>query len=112
MSNYFYNGGSRSSTAKCNKEKNDDDIEDKYKSKMQVANEAVVALLSKLRPEDCVSIVLFDDETEVLQPLTRVADLDLSQLAQKQLAVTPRGCTNMEAGFRQSVQELKSAAKK
>merc|ERR1719321_1000169 len=72
------------------------------KSKMQLANEAVVSLLSKLRPTDRVGIVLFSNNAKVLLPLTEVAELDLANISAKQLAVTAGGGTNMEAGFRTS----------
>merc|ERR1719321_1735573 len=72
------------------------------KSKMQLANEAVVSLLSKLRPTDRVGIVLFNNNAKVLLPLTEVAELDLASISAKQLAVTAGGGTNMEAGFRTS----------
>merc|ERR1719235_1296264 len=74
--------------------------EQSIKSKMQLANEAVVSLLSKLRPTDCVGIVLFNTGAEVLLPLTAVSELNLDDVCAKQLAVMPGGGTNMEAGFR------------
>jgi Ca-activated chloride channel family protein len=78
------------------------------KSKMQLANEAVVSLLSKLQPDDHVGIVLFNNDAQVLLPLTLVADLDLAAVSASQLAVTAGGGTNMEAGFRTSAALLQS----
>jgi len=74
--------------------------EQSCKSKMQLANEAVVSVLSKLRPTDRVGIVLFNHNAQVLLPLTEVAELDLASISAKQLAVTAGGTTSMEAGFR------------
>jgi Ca-activated chloride channel family protein len=70
---------------------------------MQLANESVVSLMSKLQPDDCIGVVLFNNTSEVLVPLTAVSDLDLECISAKQLAVTAGGGTNMEAGFRQAV---------
>merc|ERR1711904_126810 len=74
--------------------------EQSIKSKMQLANEAVVSVLSKLRSTDRVGIVLFSNNARVLLPLTEVAELDLATISAKQLAVTAGGTTSMEAGFR------------
>jgi len=80
------------------------------KSKMQLANEAVVSLLSKLRPDDCVGIVLFNNMAELLLPLTTVSELDLEGVSAQQLAVRPGGGTSMEAGFRMSAGLLRPKA--
>jgi Ca-activated chloride channel family protein len=77
------------------------------KSKMQLANEAVVSLLSKLQPDDHVGIVLFNNDAQVLLPLTSVAELDLAGASAKQLAVRAGGGTSMEAGFRASLSLLR-----
>jgi Ca-activated chloride channel family protein len=76
--------------------------DDPRKSKMQLANEAVASLLSKLRPDDCVGIVLFENTAQLLLPLTKVSELDLEGVTAQQLAVRAGGGTSMEAGFRMS----------
>jgi Ca-activated chloride channel family protein len=43
--------------------------------KMQQADEAVVSLLSHMRDDDWLSVTVYDDAAEVLQPLARVATL-------------------------------------
>lgn len=84
--------------------------EESRKSKMQLANEAVVSLLSKLQPDDRVGIVLFNNDAQILLPLTSVADLDLADVSAKQLAVSAGGGTSMEAGFRTSVALMRPEA--
>eukprot|EP00746_Dinoflagellata_sp_MGD_P003761 gnl/MRDRNA2_/MRDRNA2_107288_c0_seq1.p1 gnl/MRDRNA2_/MRDRNA2_107288_c0~~gnl/MRDRNA2_/MRDRNA2_107288_c0_seq1.p1 ORF type:complete len:618 (-),score=124.34 gnl/MRDRNA2_/MRDRNA2_107288_c0_seq1:130-1983(-) len=84
--------------------------EDSIKPKMQLANEAVVSLLSKLRSTDRVGIVLFSNNARVLLPLTEVAELDLADISAKQLAVTAGGGTSMEAGFRAAAGLLQPVA--
>merc|ERR1719262_1386222 len=86
-------------TCPCSDYSSDDESR---KSKMQLANEAVVSLLSKLHPDDRVGIVLFNNDARVLLPLTSVADLDLAAISAQQLAVRAGGGTSMEAGFRTS----------
>merc|ERR1719240_1919802 len=88
----------------------DRNSEHSNKSKMQLANEAVVSLLSKLRPTDRVGIVLFNYDAKVLLPLTEVSELDLASISAKQLAVSARGGTSMEAGFRAAAGLLRPVA--
>jgi Ca-activated chloride channel family protein len=77
---------------------------------MQLANESVVSLLSKLRPTDRVGIVLFNNNAQVLLPLAEVSELDLASISAKQLEVSARGGTNMEAGFRAAAGLLRPVA--
>jgi hypothetical protein len=44
------------------------------KTKMQIADESVVALLSHLKPEDRFGLVIFSDDAFLVDPLTSVAD--------------------------------------
>lgn len=91
----------------CGQDRNN---EQSFKPKMQLANEAVVSLLSKLRSTDRVGIVLFNNNAQVLLPLTEVAELDLASISAKQLAVKAGGGTSMEAGFRTAAGLLRPVA--
>merc|ERR1719473_253315 len=97
-------------TCPCTDYNNDQNNEQSSKSKMQLANEAVVSLLSKLLPTDRVGIVTFSNNAKVLLPLTEVAELDLATISAKQLAVTAGGGTSMEAGFRAAAGLLQPVA--
>jgi len=83
------------------------DGDESQKSKMQLANEAVVSLLSKLRATDRVGIVLFNNQASVLLPLTAVSELDLPNISAQQMSVRAGGGTNMEAGFRSATELLR-----
>ncbi|MGB2959416.1 MAG: VWA domain-containing protein [Bacteroidota bacterium] len=72
--------------------------------KMENAKAAVRALINQLRPEDYVSIVIYDDVVEVLRNSARVRDkAALRRLVDE---IYPRGWTNlgggMIEGFRQA----------
>jgi len=103
-SSYHYDGPRKKKLS------DDEDGDDARKPKMQLANEAVVALLSQLRPEDRVAIVLFNNDTRVLQTLTFVADLKICDVSARQLEVTQSGGTNMEVGFRTAAELLRPVA--
>ena len=68
-------------------------------SKMTVANQAVVALLDHLQPDDRLAIVTFNGNARVVHPMARVGGTDMEALKAKALAVRAGGSTNMSAGM-------------
>ncbi|MBN1149963.1 VWA domain-containing protein [candidate division WOR-3 bacterium] len=76
-----------------------DEEDDFSKSKMEIANEAVVALMGHLGQEDRFGIVLFDDNGYLAKPLRRVDETDMESIRGHVLEITPQGGTNMEAGM-------------
>jgi len=71
----------------------------KSKTKMQIADESVVAFLGHLKPEDRFGLVIFSDEAFLVDPLTGVADKDLDRLKSRILKIGEYSGTNMEAGI-------------
>jgi Ca-activated chloride channel family protein len=69
------------------------------KTKMQIADESVVALLSHLKSEDRFGLVIFSDDSFLVDPLTSVADKDLDRLKSRILKIQETYGTNMEAGM-------------
>ena len=69
------------------------------KTKMQIADESVVALLGHLKPEDRFGLVIFSDDAFLVDPLTSVADKDLNRLKSRILKIQETDGTNMEAGM-------------
>lgn len=76
-----------------------DDQEDVRKTKMEVAQEAMIDLLGHLKPEDRVGIVLFDDEAVVAKDLRLVGETDMDAINQHIREVSPQGGTDMSAGM-------------
>lgn len=83
---YYYDGGSW-------------DDEDAAQSKMDVAKDAVVALMGHLNPDDRLGIVLFDGEAELAKPLRLVSETDMESIERHLRDVEPRGNTDMSAGM-------------
>jgi Ca-activated chloride channel family protein len=71
------------------------------KTKMQIADESVVALLDHLKPEDRFGMVLFSDDAFLVDPLTSVADKNLNRLKSRILNIKETYGTNMEAGMQE-----------
>jgi Ca-activated chloride channel family protein len=76
--------------------------------KMQQADEAVVSLLSRMRDDDWLSVTVYDDSAEILQPLARVDTLreSLPALVRR---VQANGGTNIPLGLDLGATTLASA---
>jgi len=70
------------------------------KTKMEIADESVVALLDHLNPEDRFGMVIFSDEAFLLDPLTDMADKKPEKLRSCILGIRETYGTNMEAGMK------------
>lgn len=78
------------------------DEEDSGKTKMEIADKAVVSLLDHLNLDDRFSMVIFGDDAFVVDPLTPVGDKNLGMLKRQILKIREDGSTNMEAGMRRA----------
>lgn len=65
--------------------------------KMSRVKESLRTLLSKLRPEDIISIVVFDTEARVLFPAGRIDDGD--EIRRLIAGIEPDGSTNINGGL-------------
>ncbi len=70
------------------------------KSKMDVANESIVAMLDHLNPDDRFGMVLFESEAFLGKPISRVGGTNMAAIKQHILEVTEQGGTNMAAGYK------------
>lgn len=77
----------------------EEEAEDSGKSKMQIANESVVDLISHLNPEDRFGMVLFESQAYLGKPLRLVGETDMEKIKQHVLETTDSGGTNMAAGM-------------
>ena len=94
---YYYDGKKRSSDRK---------------SKMKIANESIVAMLSHLKPNDTLGVVLFDDGAYPVKPLRKVAYTDMKAIKKHILALRDRGGTNWSAGYRTGLKYFDRVKKK
>lgn len=76
--------------------------------KMRQADEAVVSLLSRMHDDDWLSVVIYDDSAEILQPLAPVASLRAS-LPARVRGVYADGGTNIPLGLDMGVGTLAAA---
>ena len=83
---------------KKNKE-NEENIEDKAKTKMQIANESVNILINQLKDDDRFGMVLFDDQSYIGKPISLIKDTDVDAIKNHILEIEAKGGTNFEAGY-------------
>jgi len=73
------------------------------KKKMDIANESIVAMLSHLKDDDRVGVVLFDHNAYLAKPLNLLANSDKEAIRHHILALTARGGTNWSAGYKEGL---------
>lgn len=69
------------------------------KPKLEVAKEAILAILSKLKPTDSFCLLTFDDKVDVLQPLALWDVKKSGPLKEKLAKLQTRGGTEMGVGM-------------
>lgn len=78
--------------------------------KMTFAKKAACGIIDKLSPSDFVSIVVYDELIDVIQPATAVIDKD--SIKQKLAKIKPRGSTNLWGGSEKGYEQVKANFKK
>lgn len=78
--------------------------EDEGKSKIQIATEAVVALIDHLNIDDRFGLVTFQSVAEVYVPLQSVGQMDIQQIKNDVLEIFARGGTALSEGMRAGTQ--------
>lgn len=73
--------------------------EEEGKTKMEIANRSVVALLDQLEEDDRFGLVLFDDDAYLAKPLSRVGNTDMKKIKDHIMEIFEQGGTYMEAGM-------------
>jgi Ca-activated chloride channel family protein len=74
------------------------------KQKIEVAVEVLQEIVKIMKPIERLGIVLFDDKTQILQPIREVKSIDLEVLQEKISEVRARGGTNMELGYTKALE--------
>ena len=83
-----------------NKISNDDK---EKKTKMQIANESIVAMLSHLDDDDSVGVVLFDHNAYKAKALNPVKQSNKKAIRNHILELKARGGTNWSAGYKEAL---------
>lgn len=78
----------------------DNNKDEEYKTKMQIANESVNLLMDELNEDDRLGIILFDDESYLAKPVNLVGETDIEKIKEHVLEISPQGGTNFEAGYK------------
>ena len=92
FNSYYYD---QFSYDKQNISKSDDD----GKSKIETANESVNILIDKLKNDDRLGIVLFNQNANVLKKIELVSEMDIDKTKKIISGIRANGGTNLEAGY-------------
>lgn len=80
--------------------------EEHPKSKMEIANQSIVAMLQHLHPDDRFGMVLFDNRGYRAKPLRLVDKTDMKAISRHILDLQPNGGTNMASGMQKGIEQL------
>ncbi len=80
------------------------------KTKMTLANEAIVAMSDHLGDDDTLGVVLFDNQAYNAKPLRPIKDTNMDAIKKHILDLAPRGGTNWSAGYKAGVALFDSLA--
>jgi Ca-activated chloride channel family protein len=80
--------------------------EDSGKTKMEIADESVIALLSHLKEDDRFGLVIFSDDAFIVDPLTKMGDKDPERLKEHILNIKEYSGTSLEAGMKKGTAVL------
>lgn len=69
------------------------------KTKMELANEAIVSMIKHLKGDDRLGVVLFDERAYIAKPLRAIRDTDIEATKRHILAIRTKGGTDMSAGY-------------
>jgi len=81
------------------------------KSKMQIANESIVAMMNHLKPHDSFGVVLFDNSAYKVKTLREVQYTDMSAIKKHILALREQGGTNWSAGYKAGLEYFENVKK-
>lgn len=76
---------------------------------LEAAKGALTALARRLAPQDCLGIVTFDDQAEVVLPCRRMADHHAEDVQRSIARIHSGGSTDISAGYLLALREAKSA---
>ncbi|RCV64660.1 CASH domain-dontaining protein [Methanophagales archaeon] len=80
------------------------ETEDAEKSKIEIAAEAIVALLDHLEDDDRFGLVLFNTGAELAEPVSLVGDKDMPKLKGDVLEISATGGTQLSAGMQMATE--------
>ncbi|MFK5976455.1 MAG: thiosulfate oxidation carrier protein SoxY [Sulfurovum sp.] len=74
------------------------------KTKMRLANEAIVSMIKHLKDEDRLGIVLFNNRSHLAKPLRYIKDTDIKSTKKHILNIRATGGTNWKIGYDRGVE--------
>jgi len=76
---------------------------------LEMVKQTILETLPRLKSDDLISVISFDDEASVDVPLKTVAEHNMSKVAKTVAALRDGGSTNLELGYKTALEEAKNA---
>jgi len=76
---------------------------------LEMVKETILETLPRLKSDDLISVISFDDEATVDVPLRTVADHNMAEVTKIVAALRDGGSTNLELGYKTALEEAKKA---
>ncbi|MGA1864047.1 MAG: vWA domain-containing protein [bacterium] len=80
--------------------------DDEGKSKIQIATEAVVALIDHLNLDDRFGLITFESSADVYIPLQSVGQMDIQQIKNDVMEIFDRGGTALSEGMKKGTEQF------
>ena len=74
---------------------------------LEMVKQTILETLPRLKSDDLISVISFDDEASVDVPLKTVAEHNMSKVAKTVSALRDGGSTNLELGYKTALVEAK-----
>ncbi|KAH3759222.1 von Willebrand factor type A [Pelomyxa schiedti] len=78
-------------------------------TKLEVAKNSLIAMLSHLKPEDRFGIITFNEEAQVIQPLKHWSEIDKASLETSINRLEAGGGTDLSVGYRVAGEMMENA---
>lgn len=76
---------------------------------LEMVKQTILDTLPRLKSDDLVSVISFDDDVTVDVPLRTVSDHNMTEVAKTVAALRDGGSTNLELGYKTALEEAKKA---
>ena len=76
---------------------------------LEMVKQTILDTLPRLKSDDLVSVISFDDDVTVDVPLRTVSDHNMTEVAKTVAALRDGGSTNLELGYKAALEEAKKA---
>ena len=80
-------------------------------TKMNISNEFICEIVKILEDNERIGIVLFDENTEILEPIKKISEINREDVMKKVMEIKEQGGTNITLAFSEAFKMIKEVTK-